>query len=54
MRKAVCPFECDFAGEIHTNEKSVVKWVDEQTLKVGTFADYNTRLFNHINNVKTT
>ena len=44
-------FKCDFTGEIHTNEKGVVKWIDEQTLKTGAFADYNTRLFNHINNV---
>lgn len=34
----------DFTGDIHTEESGVIRWVTAEQLKVGPFAEYNSRL----------
>lgn len=38
-------FMCEVDGEIDTDEEGVVRWVKPETLFVGSFGEYNKRLF---------
>lgn len=35
----------EVTGNIHTNEKGVVQWIDREVLFLGCFGEYNLRLF---------
>lgn len=41
-------FTGDYSGEIYTEEKGVVKWVNKETLLNGSFGAYNRKLFTHL------
>lgn len=48
-------YACEVEGEIHTDEKGVIKWVDPSVLmnpSSSPFVDYNTKLFRKLNLTK--